>query len=157
MILGFTGHRQLQHSERVLGYKLIEWLKQWKPEQAISGVAVGFDQLAARVCIYLGIPLIAAVPAKNQSEWWPSHIQKVYYKILDRASKVVYVDEVPRYNVRKDFKAKLLARNRWIVDNSDRILAYCLDNVGEGGTYHTICYARKRMKLVITTPFSGLS
>jgi uncharacterized phage-like protein YoqJ len=148
MIVGFTGHRKLSHPEQKIVKETITWLRLWKPEKAISGMAIGFDQLAARACIYLGIPLVAALPAKGQPERWPEAMQKLYYKILDRAAEIVYIDTVPGYNSGRNFIEKLFIRNRWIVDKSDRILAY-YDGSHKGGTFHTISYAEKNMKVCI--------
>jgi len=148
MIIGFTGHRNITDSRKFLVQHTLMWLRSWKPEKAISGMAVGYDTLAARVCIYLNIPLVAAIPDKRQPNRWPKKEQELYYKILDRASEVVYVDEEPGYDGTESFIGKLFIRNKWIVDHSDKILAY-YNNTETGGTANTILYAHTLMKLVI--------
>ena len=156
MIVGFTGHRKLQHSEMSLARATIRWLKVWKPDQAITGMALGYDQLAARVCVYLSIPFIAALPAKEQPDVWSTSQKRIYYKILERASKVVYVDTVPGYDRSRNFIGKLFVRNRWIVDNSDKLLSYYIeDGKFKGGTYSAICYAHSKMKMVIPLILQG--
>lgn len=148
MILGFTGHRKLQHPEKVLGREIIRWFGALEPDKCITGMALGYDQLAARACVYAGIPFIAALPGKEQPNKWPAAARKTYETILSRAHKIVYVDTLPKYSNTNNFITKLFNRNEWIVDNSDKILAYYL-NTGKGGTFRTIIYANKVGKLVI--------
>lgn len=148
MILGFTGHRKLQHPEKVLGREIIRWLGALEPAGCITGMALGYDQLAARACVCTGIPFIAALPGKGQSDRWPAAARNAYDTILARAHRIVYVDTLPKYKATSNFITKLFNRDKWIVDNSDKILAYYL-NTGKGGTFHTIIYANKVGKLVI--------
>ena len=149
MIIGFTGHRKFQHPEKKIAKQLISYLSKMKPDKTISGMALGFDQLAARVCVYMGIPFIAAVPAKEQPNFWPLNAVKDYFKILDKASKIVYVDKVKGYsNPNDNFIAKLFNRNHWMVDNSHKMIAYYL-NTGRGGTAATVRYTHKQRKIVI--------
>jgi uncharacterized phage-like protein YoqJ len=149
MIIGFTGHRKFRHPEKKIAKQLILFLTKMKPDKTISGMALGFDQLAARVCVYLGIPFIAAVPAKEQPNFWPLHAVKNYFKILEKADEIVYVDKVKGYsNPNDNFITKLFNRNHWMVDHSDKMIAYYL-NTGRGGTAATVRYAVKQKKLVI--------
>jgi uncharacterized phage-like protein YoqJ len=149
MILGFTGHREFSHSEKEIAKFLKLFLTRMKPNKTISGMAIGFDQLAARVCVSLDIPFIAAVPTKSQPDRWPKHVQEKYHKILKKAVEVVYVDTLEDYsNPNDNFIDKLFNRNRWIVDNSNKILSYYM-NTGRGGTADTIRYAHLTQKLVI--------
>jgi len=149
MIIGFTGHRKLQHSETKIAKQLIFFLNRLEPTATISGMALGFDQLAARVCVYLGIPFIAAIPAKEQPDFWPIYHIKNYFKILDKADKIVYVDELKKYSNRHaTFVKKLFNRNHWIVDHSDKIIAYYL-NTRSGGTAETINYTVHQRKIAI--------
>jgi len=144
MIIGFTGHRSFQHPEKKISKKLIQLLTELEPAQAISGMALGFDQLAARVCVHLGIPFIAAVPAQEQPNFWPLKDVKNYFKILSRAAKIVFVDKVKAYSDPNDnFIAKLFNRNYWMVDHSDKMVAYYL-NTGKGGTAATVRYTIKQ-------------
>lgn len=142
-IVGFTGHRKLRHSAKELAALIKEALLQIEPVGAISGMALGFDQLAARVCIKLGIPFIAAVPTKAQPNIWiPAQIE-LYYKILDKAHKVVYVDTVQGYkNENADFISKLHTRNEWIVSKSTHLVAYQQQNYG--GTVNALKHAHAK-------------
>jgi uncharacterized phage-like protein YoqJ len=149
MIVGFTGHRKLQHDEREIIRWLTQWLQLWKPRAAISGLALGFDQLAARVCVYLGIPLVAAVPFEEQDNRWSDKDKAVYRKILSRARQVVDVSKLRKYTKPEDdYTQKFFNRNIWLVDHSDKILAYYL-NTSRGGTAQTVGYAHRQMKIVL--------
>lgn len=149
MIISFTGNRILSHPEKKIAKQLIFFLTQMKPDKTISGMALGFDQLAARVCVYLGIPFIAAIPTKSQPECWPKYLVKKYFKILKRASEVVYVDKTSGYSRTKGtFKQKLTNRNYWMVDNSDKVISYNF-KTEPSGTESAIRYAMHQHKMVI--------
>jgi len=148
MILGFTGHRRLDHPEMVLAQEIRRWLITLKPDKTISGMALGFDQLAARVCVSMGIPFIAAVPAKEQPDRWPIEAQRRYHKILERAAKVVPVDRTKWASPEDSFIDKLFKRNHWIVDHCDKMLAYYREPLS-GGTGAAVRYALSKAKLVI--------
>lgn len=149
MIIGFTGHRKFKHSESQIAKQLIFYLDKLKPDKAISGMALGFDQLAARVCVYLKLPFIAAVPAKEQPNRWSAIAQKKYFKILDKADKIVYVDSIKGYSDPNDtFTDKLFNRNHWMVDHSDKMIAYYL-NTAKGGAAETIRYTMKSRKVAL--------
>lgn len=147
MIAAFSGHR----FQRWGGYKLpnptyIQVYQETKnlllklqPEKCISGMCSGYDQVAAFICIKLGIPFIAALPHINQEKIWPKESQTIYHRILEKASEVVILSE-------GEYAAyKMQVRNEWLVDNSDCLIA-CFDGVESGGTYNCIEYAKTQNK-----------
>lgn len=85
MIVGCTGHRP----QTLGGFKIPNitytyvceqtkiQLKNLKPEKCISGMALGFDQWFAKICIELNIPFIAAVPFLSQEKIWPKKSRKI--------------------------------------------------------------------------------
>jgi len=153
MIIGFTGHRKLQHTEKQISKQLVLFLTKIAPDKAISGMALGFDQLAARVCVYLDIPLIAAIPTKSQPNFWPANVVKTYFKILDKAAKIVYVDKLKKYsNPNDNYITKLFNRNYWMVDKSDKMIAYFF-GASRGGTAATVRYTIQQKKIVIPMAF----
>jgi uncharacterized phage-like protein YoqJ len=153
MIIGFTGHRSVIHTEQDISNKLIRILRKLKPEKTVSGMALGFDQIAARVSVYLKIPFIAAIPFKHQAEKWSKKQQEAYHKILEQAQEIVYVDELKGYSKPGDiFIHKFFRRNYWIVQHSDQILAYYI-NGRDGGTAHTMYTARAYKKPVRVLKF----
>ena len=146
MIAGFTGHRYLNgklptltQMER-LEDMIVAILKRDRPDQVISGMAIGFDTAVARAAIKIEVPLIAAVPFQGQHIKWPSHVQLEYHGMLEKATKVVVVSE-GFYSARK-----LQIRNEWIVDNSD--ILYALWDGGNSGTGNCVRYADGKVKII---------
>jgi uncharacterized phage-like protein YoqJ len=149
MIISFTGNRILTHPPKKIAKQLILFLTTLSPTKTISGMALGFDQLAARVCVYLGIPFIAAIPSKDQPKYWPKKLVKRYKTILKKADEIVYVDKLADYSRPSDtFKHKLFNRNYWMVDNSDKVISYNF-RTEPSGTESTIRYAMHQQKMVI--------
>jgi uncharacterized phage-like protein YoqJ len=141
MIGAFTGHRP----DKLGGYKLpnptyvkvckeIDWLlRELNPEKVISGMALGVDQWAANIARKLEIPFIAAIPFENQESKWPLRSQRAYHLLLKYASEKVIVSP-GGYEV-----AKMQVRNRWMVDNSDFLIAVW--DGSKGGTANCVEYA----------------
>jgi uncharacterized phage-like protein YoqJ len=96
----------------------------------------------------MGIPFIAAVPAKEQSDRWPIEARRRYHKILERAAKIVLVDRTKWVSPGDSFIDKLFKRNEWIVDHCDKMLAYYREPLS-GGTGAAVRYALSKAKLVI--------
>lgn len=108
------------------------------PTKVISGVALGWDQAVAQAAIDLGIPFVAAVPHATQHWRWPGESKRRYLDLLNKAAEVVNVWELPGYQT-EEIEDSYRARNRWMVDNAELILA-CWDG-SPGGTAHCIRYA----------------
>jgi len=148
-----TGHRP----NKLGGYKLpnptylgvckqVERvLREEKPDRVITGMALGFDQWLAMICVKLGIPFIAAVPFPGQESKWPEDSQRIYKLLLKKADDIVMVNDAP-------FAAKKLQlRNEWMVDQladpEDRLIA--VFDGSEGGTGNCVKYAEKHEKQII--------
>lgn len=143
LTVGCTGHRPTS----IGGYKIpnptysyIEEetrriIADLKPDLAISGMALGYDQLFAEICIDLGIPFIAAVPFVGQEAIWPKGSQGRYNNLLTKASEIVVVSE-GQYAV-----WKLQIRNEYIVNRCDKLIAAW--NGSPGGTANCVSYANK--------------
>lgn len=146
MTLAGTGHRKLWGSydnanlKRMIGILEVK-LQEIQPDEVISGCAIGFDTALAIAAITSGIRLTCAVPFEGQHLRWPQEAQKRYEKILDKSSNIVYVHK-GGYEV-----WKMQARNEWMVDASDIILAYW--SGAPGGTSNCIRYAEKKEKKII--------
>ena len=79
VIVAFTGHRP----PKLGGYNTPnpiynavwdatkELLLTLGATQGVSGMALGYDQLAAQVCLSLDVELVAALPFANQAAKWP--------------------------------------------------------------------------------------
>ncbi len=106
----------------------------------ISGMALGTDIWAAETVLelkekYPEISLEAAVPCKGQCSRWSEQDQARYKSILRRCDSIVLLQEEYTYDC-------MLRRNRYMVDNSDFVIA--LWDGSSGGTEYTVMYARSR-------------
>ncbi len=135
-ILAGTGHRPdklsgySKHAQGFVTGVCLEFLRTIRPTAVISGMALGFDQALAQAAVNLKLPLIAAIPFKGQESRWYYKDQQQFQKLLDKAAKVVYVCE-------GGYAAyKMQARNQWMIDHCDVLLA--LWNGSAGGTGNCI-------------------
>ena len=140
-VIAFTGHRPNKlggygqsPTRDLIEKRLRSLLDALKPSKCISGMALGFDQWAAQICIDLGIPFVAAIPFKGQELKWPCKSQSAYLVLMAKAIDVKVVCEGP-------YAAwKMQERNKWMVDQADEIIA-CFDG-SPGGTANCLAYAR---------------
>lgn len=142
MILGVTGHRpdklggwdepnptQLNIMERI-----DKFLIETRPELVLTGMSLGVDQWVAEICIYNDIPFLAAIPFSDFSSNWPERSQTRFKKLVSKAHKAICVNQGGFE------KWKMHARNKWIVNGCEELLAVW--NGSNGGTYSTIQYAK---------------
>jgi len=146
MIVGVTGHRKLggytvpNATYNRVEKKIKQILVDLKAvDRIITGMAIGADQLMAKIAIELEIPFTAAVPFKGQESRWPSFVQDEYRDLLQQADSVVIVSE-GIYSAEK-----MQIRNEWIVNHSDVMIAV-FNEIPKGGTYNCICYAEEKKK-----------
>ncbi len=150
MIVAFTGHRP----DKLGGYKLPNptyirvckeidrLLRELKPEKVITGMALGIDQWAAMIAHKLGIPFLAAIPFEKQENKWPEESQKTWRLLRKLASEEVIISP-GGYSAEK-----MQARNQWMVDHCDKLIAiYNGDKTG--GTANCINYAQSIEKEII--------
>jgi uncharacterized phage-like protein YoqJ len=148
MILAGTGHRPDKlggYSQDVFKRLLAvasDALGTYKPDVVISGMALGWDQALAQAAVDHNIPFIAAVPFEGQEMVWPDTSRLTYNLLLARAQERIVVNPGPYASW------KMQARNVWMVDNADQILALW-DGKPGGGTWNCIQYANQQNKPVI--------
>ena len=111
----------------------------------VCGMAIGADILFAETVLALkqsftGITLEAAVPCPEQPDKWTVAQRIRYGAVLDKCDEVTVVS--PRYD-----DDCMMKRNRYMVDKSAVVLAYC--RARSGGTAATVRYARRQNKAVI--------
>lgn len=145
----FTGHRAMSMEEQQRIYPiLMEKLTEATAKGVTvfrNGGALGFDTMSALSVIRLKerhpqLKLFIDAPHRGQSERWEEFDRNVYEYILARADKVTYVSE--RYQ-----RGCMQKRNRFMVDNSDFVIAY-VKRI-RGGSYYTACYAESLGKEVV--------
>ena len=109
------------------------------------GMAVGFDLIAAAQVLeckkdYPFIKLVACVPCPGQDKYYSLEQKKRYACILKQCDEVITVSD-------KYYDGCMLARDRYMVDCCDKVIAY-LDGRNEGGTAYTVRYARAQGKQI---------
>ncbi|MBQ2896952.1 MAG: DUF1273 family protein [Clostridia bacterium] len=113
----------------------------------ISGMALGVDLWAAEAVLelkksYPEVRLICAIPYKNQSYSWNRAQKKRYKSCIKLSDEQVILNK----SYTKDC---YFERNKYMVDNSSLVIAVC-DNPPTGGTAHTLNYAKRSHKKIIT-------
>jgi uncharacterized phage-like protein YoqJ len=142
MIVGVSGHR----SERILNMQFVKTqlehaFSDLKAERVLQGMCEGVDLVAARTSYDMNIPFWAVIPWKGHKP--SADISSIYLNAKVYAEKVVYVSDSMTYTGPDLFHA----RNRYIVDNSDTLVAVW-DGTKKGGTWETIKYAKAQEKPV---------
>ena len=150
----FSGHRPEKLNESEESVKL--WLSE-QIDQAIaagyttfiSGCAMGVDIWAGQLVLQKKetnpvLHLIAATPWPGFSNRWSIDWQQQYSNLLKDADWIVPVCN--HYH-----KGAFQQRNEWMVDHSNRVIAYY--NGAPGGTKNTIDYASgKGIEVVTNNP-----
>jgi len=156
MILGITGHRKI--NDKYYDKNDPDWinieqriyfkLKILVPSVLITGMALGVDQMAAKICLTLNIPFIAAVPFVGQEDRW-NDASKIEYKELLMEAQEVKIISPGGYA-----GWKMQTRNKWIVDNCENLLA--VYDGGGGGTRNCVEYAKNlNKKIWVINPNEG--
>ena len=135
----FTGHRSVpKDKEQEVRQQVrgkIRLLFSLGFRKFVSGMALGFDMLAAEEVIKLKeVKLVAVVPYRGQSERWAPHQRERYQRILSEVDEEVVLSEV-YYN------GCLLKRNDYMLAHASGIIAY-YDGKPKGGTFYTCRKAR---------------
>lgn len=149
----FSGHRteklpkcteELEHLRDMLREQIDKAITDGY-DTFIFGVCEGFDLMAAQMILYrkrvikLGDPpnikLIAAVPYEEQPKDWSEDDRNLYFETLALCDEVITLSTHYRRGI-------FYERNRFMVDNSTRLICYC--KTSKGGTKYTLDYAEKQ-------------
>ncbi len=145
----FTGHRSIPvESLGIVATSTadkIERLVQGGFDTFICGGAVGYDMLCGKTVLnlkkkYEHIKLVMALPCRDQSKFFGYEDKKTYQTLIMSADKVVCLSEYY-------YSGCMHERNRYMVDNSAVVIAYCIKQ--SGGTYYTCKYAKEKGKRII--------
>ena len=106
----------------------------------LCGMAQGVDLWAGELIVSLkeqfpDLQLIAVVPYPGQELGWPAGWQTRYRALMKYVDETIVIS--PEYT-----KGCFHQRNRFMVDNSSRLIAV-FDGEKKGGTAFTIGYAKK--------------
>jgi uncharacterized phage-like protein YoqJ len=119
----------------------------------LSGGAIGFDQIAFFTVqllkkYYPHFQNCVAAPYREQPKVWKHpDIQRWYFRMLELADSVVYVDELPQYQrdsrtpVGVHSNYKLQIRNEYMVDSTEGVIAFWDGTTG--GTANCVQYAQR--------------
>ena len=138
--VAFTGHRLIPSSdiERVRKEvrKKVRLLYAMGFRNFISGMALGFDMLAAEEVLHLKndgckeLRLIAVVPFWGQSDKWREDERKRYSRLLDCADDVVVMSSTY-------FRSCFFKRNDYMLSHACGLVTY-YDGKPKGGTFYTV-------------------
>ena len=136
--VAFTGHRsvpkeKVEEVRKRLRAKL-RLLYQLGFRNFISGMALGFDMIAAEEVIRLKeelseIRLIVVVPYEGQSERWSPYQKERHKSIMEKADKVEVLSQ-------GYFNGVFLKRNDFMLSKACGLIAY-FDGKPKGGTFYT--------------------
>ncbi len=145
----FTGHRpgKLNGTEEKIREELrteIANAVNSGVDTFITGMAPGVDTWAALEVLKLketnqNIKHICAVPFNGVEKNRTDELQKIFHDILNKSDDVVYI--APKYK-----RWCFHARNEWMVDHANRLIA--VFNGTKGGTEFTIKYAEKKNRKI---------
>ncbi len=141
----FTGHRKLNTCgklKEVLSEVIDSAIADGYTE-FYCGMALGVDMCAAEILIAKmkenpAVHLHAALPCPEQDLKWTDEEKKHYKEILSFSSSKTIIS--PFYT-----KTCMLTRNRFMVDNSERVIAVWNGSI-RGGTAYTVRYAKSQNK-----------
>lgn len=106
-----------------------------------NGLAEGFDLYSAQILCELkseGYPIfiVGCIPCENQADYFSAENKELYNQIKNSCDRLYYVTH-GHY-----FKGCTFIRNKYMVDNSSILIAYCHKDTG--GTASTLKYAEKK-------------
>lgn len=127
---------------------------------AYSGMARGVDTIFATQALRMGIPLIACVPFEGFDELWSPNDKRVLAELLAQAKEVHVVSDGAKINPNACYNF----RNRFLVDNSNVLLAYYVPSkpanskiyIKASGTANCIEYAKTTTTIVRETDITEL-
>jgi len=146
MKAGITGHQNLTTNESDWLKKELEIdIKRMKIEEAYSCLAIGADQLFARIILANNIPLIAVTPCRKYEQTFDINNIKLYKNLVAQTVSRIQLDfDSPS-------EEAFYEAGKTVVNNSDLVFAFW-DNLpakGLGGTADIVSYAKKLNKKVI--------
>lgn len=155
--LCFTGHRP----NKLFGYNpttegnlkmlkelreiIIFYIEKYEVDTFITGMALGIDMWSARIVLklkekYPQIKLVCAIPCDKQYSKWIDESVEEWKYIVSKADEVHYVSDKPYTNY------CMQDRNKWMVDNSNYVIAVW--DGSNGGTGNCVKYAKHRVEQI---------
>ena len=146
MKVGITGHQNLTAAESDwLRDELEIEIKQMKIEEAFSCLAIGADQIFARVILAKNIPLVAITPCKKYEQTFDDNRIELYKSLLKQTTNEIILDfESPS-------EEAFYEAGKTVVNKSDVVFAFwdSLPSKGLGGTADIVSIAKTLNKKII--------
>ena len=147
MNCAFTGHRNFDYYNEIRSLeRAVESAIVFDDADTFyNGMARGFDLAAAQTVLnmkrkYKNIKLIACVPFYGQKETLNAFDRKIYDQVIAGCNEVIILSQ-------EYYPGCMYARNRYMVDKSDMLIAYYRGR--RGGTQYTVKYAEENGKKII--------
>jgi uncharacterized phage-like protein YoqJ len=141
----FTGHRNVTDVVAFPLGRAIHMAVDSGINHFFVGMALGSDQLAAKVLVSMNLPWTAVIPCEDQAKLWSISQRKEFECILRYAkSKVI---------LQAKYSASCMhIRNQYMIDHSESCIAI-YDGRLLGGTANTIRLAKsKSLELILVNP-----
>lgn len=121
-------------------------LMQLQPSYVYTGMALGVDQWAARLCINNDIPFIAVLPFENYGGRWPDSARARFEELLRHARRIIVLSTDTSGN---HVERLIRDRNRYLVREADAVLAVYNGDpaTGTGQTLSLASHFRKPVYL----------
>lgn len=143
MKIGITGHQDIDNPEWVADQiRQIIKIQQQNSIVGISSLAIGADQIFAKVVLEMDGQLEVIIPMPNYEDKFDTEGKREYTYLLTRSSssEVLHMDATE--------EEAYLAAGKKVVDKSDLVIVVWNGKpaTGLGGTGDIINYARKKNK-----------
>ncbi len=147
-----TGHRYLNEDVRGWVWQKLHnaavWLRDTHSTRvAISGLALGVDQMWAHAAVEAGLNLHAYIPFEQQPDRWRPEQQDRWRHLLNQATHVTVVGTLTATDpaARKLEATRLLhLRNDHMLSACDAAIAVLASSAVRGGTVSTVAKAQQR-------------
>ena len=147
MTVGITGHQDFRDAETTswLEQQLEDTISSLKITFGYSCLALGADQLFARVLLKGNVPLIAVIPSKNYEQTFDEKFRNQYKSFLDRAFEVIQLS----YD--QPSEIAFFEASKLMVNHCDVMIAIWngSPSKGLGGTADVVRYSTETHKKVI--------
>lgn len=159
--LGITGHRKLPWGYssvcpqwRALVRRLREIIRDCRPEECCTGMALGADQAFVEACRAESVPYVAFVPCAGQERLWPIAARAQYRVLLQHAGAVRLTSD-GEYT-----PGAMQKRNQamidWLCEAPGSSIIAAWDGRTTGGTFDMVCRAMERELAIIQVDPRGV-
>lgn len=138
-----TGHRYIVDNgfNRKAVNHLIDLAVESGIDKFLVGMSRGADFLFAEVLSERKLSWIAVIPCTDQTLFWNEYDRVHHKSLIDKADNMIVLNNEYKHGV-------MHYRNEYMVDKSEILLAI-YDDMGKGGTAHTVNLALKKHKRVV--------